>query len=193
MAIKTLFLLGSGGLLLLSCAASLKRTLPPLEVVPHVDLKRYAGIWYEIARYPHRFQEGCFGSRATYTLREDGTIGVLNECRKGAPDGKISSVKGKAWVADPQVNAKLKVSFFWPFSGDYWIIDLGENYDYAVVGHPSRKYLWILSRTPSMEEALYNRILGKLQEQSYDVTRLTREETRHPSSPPRPASESPES
>jgi len=142
------------------------------EVVSYVELKRYAGTWYEIARFPNRFQEGCVGTSATYTLREDGKIGVLNQCRKGTLEGEISSVKGKAWVVDKKTNAKLKVSFFWPFSGDYWIIDLGENYEYAVVGHPERKYLWILSRTPEMEETLYNRILEKLRRQSYDVSRL---------------------
>jgi apolipoprotein D and lipocalin family protein len=75
-------------------------------------------------------------------------------------------------VVDPKTNAKLKVSFFWPFSGDYWIIDLGEAYDYAVVGHPKRKYLWILSRRPEMDESLYNRIMEKLRSQFYDVSRL---------------------
>ena len=144
----------------------------PLQVVSHVDLNRYLGTWYEIARFPHRFQEGCFGSRATYTLLEDGKIGVLNQCYKGSLEGELSSAKGKAWVVDKETNAKLKVSFFWPFTGDYWIIDLGENYEYAVVGHPSRTYLWILSRTPEMDEALYNRLLEKLQKQGYDTSKL---------------------
>jgi apolipoprotein D and lipocalin family protein len=137
-----------------------------------VDLKKYGGTWYEIARYPNRFQEGCVGTSATYTLLQDGKIGVLNQCRKGPLDGEISSAKGKAWVVDKKTNAKIKVSFFWPFSGDYWIIDLGENYEYAVVGHPSRKYLWILSRTPEMDDATYNLILKKLRRQFYDVSKL---------------------
>ncbi len=157
---------------LLACASFKKPSVPPLEVVPHVDLKRYIGTWYEIARFPHRFQEGCVGSRATYTLLEDGKIGVLNQCHKGALDGEISSVRGKAWITDPKTNAKLKVRFFWPFTGDYWIIDLGENYEYAVVGHPSRDYLWILSRSPEMDELVYNRILQKLRDQFYDVGKL---------------------
>ena len=100
------------------------QTSAPLPVVPYVDLKRYTGTWYEIARYPHRFQEGCVGSKATYTLRDDGKISVLNECYDKTFTGKIRSAKGKAWVVDKKTNAKLKVSFFWPFSGDYWIIDL---------------------------------------------------------------------
>jgi len=157
---------------LLGCASLKEPSVPPLEVVPYVDLKRYIGTWYEIARFPHRFQEGCVGSNATYTLLEDGKIGVLNQCHKGSLNGEISSVQGKAWVTDTKTNAKLKVRFFWPFTGDYWIIDLEENYEYAVVGHPNRQYLWILSRTPEMDEALYDRILKKLRYQFYDVTRL---------------------
>ena len=154
-----------------ACASGMKQQ-PPLQVVSKVDLNRYLGTWYEIARFPHRFQEGCVQSWAMYTLLEDGKIGVLNQCRKGSLDGEISSAKGKAWVVDKETNAKLKVSFFWPFAGDYWIIDLGENYDYAVVGHPSRTYLWILSRTSEMDEALYTRLLERLQKQGYDTSRL---------------------
>jgi apolipoprotein D and lipocalin family protein len=174
MITKCLFLLGGCLVSFLGCALGTKPSHSPLKVVPHVNLKKYVGTWYEIARYPHRFQKDCFASQATYTLREDGNIGVLNECRKGSPDGEMSSVKGKAWVVDPQTNAKLKVSFFWPFSGDYWIIDLGQDYEYAVVGHPSREYLWILSRTPEMDEALYNRILENLRDQAYDTSKLIR-------------------
>jgi apolipoprotein D and lipocalin family protein len=155
-----------------NCTYGRKEGVPPLEVVPHVNLERYTGTWFEIARFPHRFQEGCVASSATYTFRSDGKIEVLNQCRKGSPDGEISSARGKAWVVDKETNAKLKVSFFWPFSGDYWIIDLGEDYEYAVVGHPNRKYLWILSRTPQMEELLYQRILERLRHQSYDLSKL---------------------
>jgi apolipoprotein D and lipocalin family protein len=160
------------GLSLLACAAAKEERIPLLRVVPYADLKRYTGTWYEIARFPNRFQEGCVGTSATYTLLEDGKIGVLNQCHKGTLEGEISSVKGKARVVDPKTNAKLKVSFFWPFSGDYWIIDLGEEYEYAVVGHPKRKFLWILSRRPEMDESLYTRILERLRTQSYDVSKL---------------------
>ena len=165
-------LFGASIFLSTACTFWRKDVAPPLQVVPRVDLERYTGTWFEIARFPHRFQEGCVASSATYTLRSDGAIEVLNQCRKGSPDGEISSVRGKAWVVDKETNAKLKVSFFWPFSGAYWIIDLGENYDYAVVGHPNRKYLWILSRTPQMEDSLYQRILEKLRNQSYDLSKL---------------------
>lgn len=148
---------------------------PDLPVVPRVDLGRYVGVWYEIARFPHRFQQGCFASTATYTLRDDGRIDVLNACRTGGPEGEIRSAKGIAKVVDPATNAKLKVSFFRPFWGDYWIIGLGSEYQFAVVGHPSRQYLWILSRTPRMDEATYREILARLEALGYDTARLLRE------------------
>jgi apolipoprotein D and lipocalin family protein len=156
----------------LACTFGMKNGLPPLKVVTFVDLNRYVGTWYEISRFPNRFQKGCVGTTATYTIRKDGKIDVLNQCRKETLDGEISSVKGTARVVDNKTNAKLKVSFFWPFSGHYWVIDLGENYDYAVVGHPDRKYLWILSRSPKMDEKIYNLILEKLKLQFYDTSKL---------------------
>ncbi|MEP6911807.1 MAG: lipocalin family protein, partial [bacterium] len=132
-----------------------------LEVVNSVDLARYAGRWYEIARLPNRFEKKCADSvTATYTLRTDGKIEVVNRCRKSS--GEYTTAKGKAKIVDKQTNAKLKVTFFWPFYGDYWILDLGPNYEYAVVGDPSREYLWILSRTPRIPESLYQQLLAKM-------------------------------
>ena len=148
--------------------------LPELRTVPHVDLQRYLGTWYDIASFPQRFQLGCTGTTATYTIRGEGEINVLNRCRKGSLTGKQDSAQGRARVVDPATNAKLKVSFFRPFWGDYWIIDLGANYEYAVVGHPSRDYLWILSRTKTMDSNVYEGILGRLREQGYEVARLKR-------------------
>lgn len=144
----------------------------PLEVVPSVDLTRYAGKWYEIARLPNRFQRGCAGNTtATYTLRRDGKLTVQNECRKA--DGRPTSARGTARVADSQgPNAKLKVTFFWPFSGDYWIIGLDPEYRWAVVGEPGRNYLWILSREPQLDPALYERIVRRVQQQGFDTGRL---------------------
>lgn len=150
--------------------------LPTLETVPEVDLERYLGTWYEIASYPQRYQEGCTGTTATYTLREDGDIDVLNRCRKSSLDGKEDTAEGRARVADSQTNAKLEVSFFGPFWGDYWIIDLGPDYEHAVVGHPSRDYLWILSRTPTMDEATYEEILNRVKAKGYPLDRLQRTE-----------------
>jgi apolipoprotein D and lipocalin family protein len=158
------------GLIIMSHAMNAEQK--PLQVVPHVDLARYLGTWYEIATIPMRFQKGCTGVTATYSLRPDGDIRVLNECRKDSLGGKYKSITGKAWVADTATNAKLKVQFFWPFSGAYWIIELDSlNYQYAVVGHPNRKYLWILSRTPQMSEALYNDLLARIRStHGYDLS-----------------------
>lgn len=142
------------------------------RTVPHVDLERYLGKWYEIARYPNRFQEGCQATTATYTLRDDGDITVLNACREGGPDGREKSAEGKAWVVDEQTRAKLKVRFFWPFSGDYWIIDLGSEYEYAVVGDPDLEYLWILAREPRLDQAVIDGILERAEAQGYDRRRL---------------------
>jgi apolipoprotein D and lipocalin family protein len=167
-------LLGAGILLLpiSACSPGGKVMTAELKVVPYVKLERYTGTWYEIARYPQRFQEGCVASKAVYEIGPDGKIQVYNECRQGSMEGPVKSVRGKAKVVDPVTNAKLKVTFFWPFYGDYWIIDLGENYEYAVVGHPSGKYLWVLSRTPEMEESVFRRILERLERQGYDPGRL---------------------
>jgi len=143
----------------------------PLRTVDRVDLSRYVGTWYEIATIPASFQRGCVGVTATYALRPDGDVDVLNTCRKETLDGPVRTARGKAWSVDPS-NAKLEVQFFWPFHGDYWVIDLGPNYEYAVVGHPSREYLWVLSRTPAMDEATYQAVLSRLREQGYDLSRI---------------------
>ena len=142
-----------------------------LEVVPHVDLNRYVGRWYEIARLPNRFEKKCAGSvTATYSLRTDGKIEVVNRCRKSS--GDYTTATGKAKVVDKTTNAKLKVSFFWPFYGDYWILDLGDDYEYAVVGAPNRKYLWILSRNPQMDENVYRQLLAKMAAHGFKIEQM---------------------
>lgn len=135
----------------------------PVTTVSSVDLARYAGIWYEIARIPNRFQKQCArGTTAEYSVRGDGRIGVVNRCVKH--DGSTDQAAGVAKVVDTNTHAKLKVSFVsflgWrPFWGDYWIIGLDENYQWAIVGTPDRKYGWILARTPTLDpntmEALF--------------------------------------
>jgi len=140
-----------------------------LEVVPHVDLKKYLGKWFEIAHLPARFQEGCDDTTATYTLSEDGSISVLNECIK---NGKAKQAKGKAKVVDKNSGAKLKVTFFWPFYGDYWIINLGKDYDYAVVGTPNRNYLWVLSRAPQMDDKLFSQLIESVKSRGFNVSNL---------------------
>ncbi len=157
------------------CSTTTRRLgLPPLQTVNKVDLTRYVGTWYEIAAFPQRFEAGCTGTTAQYTLRSDGRIDVLNRCFLGSLDGPEKSAKGIAKAADPATNAKLKVSFFRPFWADYWIIDLGADYEYAVVGHPGRDYLWILNRTPTMDEAVYRAIIDRLKAQHYDTNKLVR-------------------
>ena len=151
-----------------------------LEVVGAVDLSRYAGRWYEIARLPNRFEKKCADSvTANYTLRSDGKVDVVNRCRK--VNGEYTTAKGKAKIVDKKTNAKLKVTFFWPFYGDYWILDLGPNYEYAVVGAPNRDYLWVLSRTPQLDEQLYQRLLTKMASRGFETERMIR--TSHPSEP----------
>lgn len=164
------------GLLATGCATTTteRLKLPPLETVPYVDLNRYLGTWYEIAAFPQSFQRGCTATTATYSLRPDGEIDVLNRCRKDSVDGPEKSAKGRARVVDTATNARLEVSFFRPFWGDYWVLDLGVDYEYSVVGHPSRDYLWILARKPTMEPELYDAIVRRLAARGYEVERLVR-------------------
>jgi len=140
--------------------------------VEYVDLEKYVGLWYEIAKIPNRFQRKCVGNTtAFYSFREDGRIDVVNRCSREGRDP--IEAKGIARVLDTKSNAKLKVSFvrflglslFW---GDYWILGLGEEYDYAIVGTPNRKYGWILSRHPSLSPDRLNRIFVLLRDQGYN-------------------------
>ena len=146
----------------------------PLETVHQVDIKRYMGKWYEIASFPTWFQNDCTGTTAIYSLNTDGTVKVLNRCFKKTLNGPEDNAEGSAYVIDTQTSSKLKVSFFRPFYGDYWIIDLANDYSYAVVGHPNRKYLWILSRTPHMSTQLYNTLLIKIQQKGFDISKLNK-------------------
>jgi apolipoprotein D and lipocalin family protein len=157
----------------------------PLPVVDEVDLERYAGTWYEIARLPNRFQNRCVSDvTATYTILDNDQIKVVNRC--GKADGSFIEAEGRARRADKnEPNSKLKVRFaprilsFLPFVwGDYWIIELDPDYRYAVIGEPGRKYLWVLAREPEMENAMLEEILHRTGEQGYNVTEVTRTEHR---------------
>ena len=160
------FALLAGPLLGAQFSSAQARSTSPLTAVDNVDLRRYAGKWYEIARYPNHFQRNCQSdTTAIYTLRDDGKVQVVNACRE--KDGKVTTARGTAKVVDKRTNAKLKVTFFWPFYGDYWVIGLSPDYRYAIVGEPSRKYLWILSRTPRMEEAEYQEVLRLVETLGY--------------------------
>jgi apolipoprotein D and lipocalin family protein len=153
----------------------------PLQVVPSVDVQRYTGTWYEIARYPNRFQKQCVGDvTANYALLEDGSIRVVNRCR--LESGEFDEAEGKARrMSEQEPNTKLEVRFapawlswlpmVW---GKYWIIELAEDYSYAVIGEPSREYLWILSRTPAIDRGTYDALLTRIREHGYDPARLVR-------------------
>ncbi len=145
----------------------------PLETVRHVDLNRYAGRWFEIARYPNWFEKKCDRDvTAEYSTKQNGDIRVVNSCINRA--GKTERSEGTAKIVDATTNAKLKVTFFWPFYGKYWVIGLGDQYEYAIVGEPSRNYLWILSRTPAMQDSVYQEILHLLTTNGYDPAKLLR-------------------
>jgi apolipoprotein D and lipocalin family protein len=139
------------------------------SVVATVDLNRYKGKWYEIARLPNSFERKLKCTSATYTLRDDGKITVVNAGNYITDPKKNSSIKGVAWIPDKNSPAKLKVQFFWPFSGDYWIMDLDKDYRYVLVGDPSQKYLWILCREKKMDETTYKMLLQKAIDNGYDV------------------------
>ncbi len=154
---------------LLGCASR-----APLATAPAVDLQRYAGTWYEIASFPNRFQRGCVATRATYTPRADGSIAVRNECRRGTLDAPVDAIDGTAWVVDPSTRSRLAVQFVWPFRGAYDILWVDPEYTTAVVGHPSRDYLWILSRTPQLDATTYRALVARAAAQGFDVSRLQR-------------------
>lgn len=150
-----------------------------LPVADYVDPDAYLGTWYEIATFPIGPQKNCTGTTATYSLRDDGDIEVYNRCYVDDLDGKVKDITGKAWIVDTETNARLKVQFFWPFAADYWILEVDEDYQWALVGNPSREYLWVLSRTPQMEPVLYGELLDALEvDYGYDLTGL--EETLQP-------------
>lgn len=145
----------------------------PLPTVPHVDLHKYMGLWYEVARLPIRYEKGCQHVTAQYKLQPDGKVSVLNTCHQESLEGPTDTARGTARVVDAATNAKLKVSFFWPFEGDYWILDLDHaDYRYALVGTPSRENLWLLSRTPHLERALRDKLTGKARSLGFDVSKL---------------------
>lgn len=148
----------------------------PFSVVTNVDLKRYVGKWHEIARLPNFFERKLKCISATYTLRDDGKITVLNAGNYITDPQKSTSSKGVAWIPDKNSPAKLKVQFFWPFSGDYWIMELDKDYRYVLVGDPSLKYLWILAREKEMDETTYHMLLQKAIDTGYDVKSIIRVE-----------------
>jgi apolipoprotein D and lipocalin family protein len=167
---------GLGAVSLAACSVLVSRHPVGNRAVPQplkkVDLQKYLGRWYEIARYEQEFQKGCEGVTADYSLRPDGSIDVLNRCRK--PDGKSSEARGRAKVVDGETKAKLKVSFFGPFYGDYWVLDHSDDYSWSIVGEPSGRYLWILDRAATPAEAEVKKLVDRASDLGYDTSMLLR-------------------
>lgn len=158
--------------MLMACARPVYRdTAVPMTTVGPVDLDRYQGLWYEIARFPVSFEEGCAGVTAEYTLNPDGTVKVVNTCRQGSLDGPVEVAEGVATSRSPD-NDRLRVSFVpWlPFAaGDYWILDLDPDYTVAVIGSPGGTAGWVLARTPSLSSARLLAAYDVLERNGYDI------------------------
>jgi len=169
--------------LLLTAAALAMQDPGPVRSVASVDLARYAGVWHEVARFPNKFQAKCLAETvATYELLPDGQIRVVNTCRSA--DGKLIRAEGRARLADREgLASRLKVRFAPAFLswlpmvwGDYWVLDLTDDYGAALVGTPDRKYLWVLSRTPGLADSTWQRLVTAAAGQGFDVARLVRAE-----------------
>jgi len=159
-------------IILISACSSPMKTL---KTVPGVDLNKYSGKWYEIARLPNSFEKGLICCTAEYGLRPDGKISVINRGVKEDNPAKVSSVEGKAWVPDKNEPGRLKVQFFWPFAAGYYIFHLDqEQYQYVLVGNPSRKYLWILARQREIDEMLYEELVDVARKNEFAVENLIR-------------------
>lgn len=167
---KILAMIAFFGLFLFGCKAQ--------EVTPtavgSVDLEKYAGLWYDIASFPARFQKDCHCTTAEYSLLPDGFVKVVNKCRKGGFSERISGITGKAYAVKGSNNTKLKVQFFWPFRADYWIVKLDTGYNWAVVSTPEKDYLWLLSRTPVLEQSVFDSIVDSLKNEGYNIGGLRR-------------------
>ena len=149
-----------------------RKSYAPLPTVAHVELARYLGRWYEVARLPVPFEKNCEHVTAEYSQRADGKIQVLNTCHKGDVDGPVKKAAATARAVDA-TNAKLKVQFFWPFEGNYWILDLDQaDYQYALVGEPSRKSLWLLSRQPQLAPDVQHRLIDRARDLGFPVEKL---------------------
>ncbi len=168
----------SACLLVLSFSASSQTNDVPVKTIPSLDMQRYMGTWYEIAKYPNWFQRKCMSdTKAVYSARADGTLKVLNSCKSA--DGNLSEAEGTARQIGAKDSPKLEVrfapvwlSFLTLVWGDYWVIDLDPQYQIAVVSDPRREYLWILSRTPQLDRKVYEEVLQRIQNQQFDVSKL---------------------
>lgn len=163
----SVFLIGTVGI---SCQTNKNNKTMNTTTVSNLDVNRFMGSWYEIARYEHSFEKGMTHVKANYSLLSDGTIRVLNS---GMKNGKKKEIEGKARKKkDSNSNSKLEVSFFLWFYSDYFVFELDDNYQYAVIGSSSDKYLWILSRTPQLPQSTINDLLIKIKKRGYDTSKL---------------------
>lgn len=137
-----------------------------------MELQKFQGVWYEIAHNPWFPENNCYSMIADYKLLENNEIEVTNICRKYGFDGEISKITGKAWLVDPTIKSKWEVQFIWPFTLDYWVVDLQEDYKYAVIGEPDKENIWILSRKPIMKKSLLVKIIKKIEMKGYDLSNL---------------------
>ena len=147
------------------------KTTQDLPTVEKVDIPKYSGVWYEIARLPNSFEKGLECVTATYTQKSNGKIEVLNK-GYSSEKGSYKTAKGTAWLPDSKYPGRLKVTFFWPFAGNYYIISLEENYQYALVGDPSRKYLWVLARTKTLDLSIYDDLMKKAKSNGFDINKV---------------------
>ncbi|MDO9708396.1 lipocalin family protein [Paracraurococcus lichenis] len=164
----------AAALLLAGCVSQPDATTP--QPVAGVEVQRYLGTWLEVARLPMWAQDSssvsCEDVTATYTLRPDGRIGVVNRCLNVLDGDRPRQAEGQAYAVEGSHNARLRVSFFWPFFGNYWVIGLDPDYRWAVVGEPSRRWLWVLSRTPKLDPAELDKALGIARANGYDLSTL---------------------
>jgi apolipoprotein D and lipocalin family protein len=151
-----------------------RKELPPPSTVASLDVDRYMGVWHEIARLPFPFEEDCFGASAKYEAINEEEFLITNYCWKKSFFGPMQRAHAKAWVDDMDQKSKLKVSFFWPFAGDYWVLYVDADYRTALVGTPDRKYLWIMSRDFQMPDDDYQALVRLAEEKGFDVSKLIR-------------------
>jgi lipocalin len=157
---------------IIACTSKPVNSQQTMKTVSFVDINRYMGTWYEVARFPHSFEKNLVGVTATYRLKENGKVEVINQGYKNTLDGKLSRAKAFAKQPNPNEPGRLKVYFFWPFGADYLILDLDPHYQWALVGSSSPNFLWILSRTPQMDAELYKSIVDKAHSLGYNVEKL---------------------
>lgn len=153
-----------------SCASTMKP--PPLKTVAHVDLQRYVGDWYVFANIPYSLENGKVGTLDRYAMRSDGKMDNIFMFRRGSLDAPLQQWKGVAWVQNKETNAEWRVQFVWPLRAPYLVIDLDKDYQWSVIGYPSRKLAWVLTRKPVLDEATYQGILQRIKKQGYDETLL---------------------